>query len=99
MELAANSSLVVIVPHLVVESLGGDHAIAPLPVTIPFDPFAYPCIIHTRGRALGPATQLLIELVQQRFSHAPRNPDTETGARLAAPERGRRPAARARASR
>jgi DNA-binding transcriptional LysR family regulator len=70
-ELAASTPLVIMVPQLVVDRLGQDHDVAALPVSIPFDPYAYPCIIHARGRTLGPATSLLIKLVQERLSQAP----------------------------
>lgn len=97
MELASNSSLVVMVPELVVESIGHDLGIAKLPVTVPFDPFAYPCIMHTRGRTLGPATNLLIELVQQCFPHVPGSGGAQAATAVSA-RRERSPSRRARTS-
>lgn len=97
LELAANTSLVVMVPKMVVDSLGKDQEVAALPVTIPFDPYAYPCIMHTRGRTLGPAANLLIELVQECLSPAPRTRGATPSPR--APKRPTAPATKAQANR
>lgn len=94
LELAATTSLVALVPQLVVDSLWDHQEVAALPVSIPFDPYAHPCILHARGRTLGPAASLLIKLVQERLSQAPRG--HRSGARQVSTESKRRPASAAR---
>lgn len=66
-ELAENTQLIALVPQLVVDELAGRNTLAVLRVSTPFDRYAYPCIMHTRGRTLGPAATLAIELVSEWF--------------------------------
>lgn len=67
-ELAENTQLIALVPQLVVDALAGRNTLTVLNVSTPFDRYAYPCIMHTRGRTLGPAATLVSELVRQWFS-------------------------------
>lgn len=78
-ELAAHTPLVAMVPQLVVEQALSGHDIAPLAVQVPFDPYAYPSILHARGRKLGPATTLLIRLVQQHLAQPQPQPQPGAG--------------------
>lgn len=66
-ELAENTQLIALVPQLVVDELAARNALAVLRVSTPFDRYAYPCIMHTSGRTMGPATTLAIELVSDWF--------------------------------
>ncbi|MEG0150184.1 MAG: LysR family transcriptional regulator [Comamonas sp.] len=67
-ELAENTQLIALVPQLVVDALAGRNTLTVLNVSTPFDRYAYPCIMHVRGRTLGPAATLVSDLVQQWFS-------------------------------
>lgn len=67
-ELAEHTSLVAMAPAIVVGDLGNRRRLGRLPVHVPFDFFAYPCIMTQRGQSLGPAGRMLIELVQARFA-------------------------------
>ena len=67
LELAENTQLIALVPQLVVDDLGDRDALVALRMPMPFDRYAHPCIMHTKGRTLGPAGNLLIELVSERF--------------------------------
>ncbi|MNU05239.1 hypothetical protein D3C72_2499700 [compost metagenome] len=67
-ELAENTQLIALVPQLVVDALAGRNTLTVLDVSTPFDRYAYPCIMHTRGRTLGPAAALVSDLVRQWFS-------------------------------
>ncbi|HMP09500.1 LysR family transcriptional regulator [Hydrogenophaga sp.] len=71
LDLSANTSMVAMLPQLVVDGLGREQGVAALPVDVPFDPFAYPCIMHPKGRTLGPAATMLMELVHKRLSQVP----------------------------
>ncbi|QDL39472.1 LysR family transcriptional regulator [Rhodoferax sediminis] len=66
-ELAENTQLIALVPQLVVDELAGRNTLTVLRVSTPFDRYAYPCIMHTRGRTPGPAATLAIELVSGWF--------------------------------
>ena len=66
-DLAENTQLIAMVPQLVVDELAGRISLAVLHVSTPFDRYAYPCMMHTRGRTLGPAATLAIELVSAWF--------------------------------
>lgn len=67
LDLAENTQLVALVPQLVVEDLDDRDALVALHMPMPFDRYAYTSIMHTRGRTLGPATTLLIQLVSERL--------------------------------
>lgn len=71
LEVALHTPLVVMVPQVVLEILAEAHGLVALPVDAPFSLFAYPCVIHGRGRMLGPAAALLKELVQQQLGPPP----------------------------
>lgn len=70
-ELAANSPLIVMVPQLAVDRLGEGHDVAALPVDLPFDAHAHTCIIHACDRTLGPAANLVLDLVRERLTDEP----------------------------
>lgn len=66
LHLAANTSLVAIVPELLLESEpAAVESLVALQIKVPFDPFSDPCILHDRGRLLGPAATLLVRLIQE----------------------------------
>lgn len=71
LELATCTPLVVMVPQVVIDTLLEARELVALPVDVPFDPYAYPCIIHGRAKTLGPAASLLIRLVQQQLAQVP----------------------------
>ncbi len=66
-ELAENTQLIALVPQLVVDELAARNTLAVLRVSTPFDRYAYPCIMHTLGRTLGPAATLAVDLVSAWF--------------------------------
>lgn len=76
LELAENTELIALVPQLVVDERAGQSALVALRMPMPFDRYAYPCIMHTRGRTLGPAATLLTQLVSERFGAARANDRT-----------------------
>lgn len=65
--LAENTQLIVMVPRLAVAELAGHDTLAALRVSMPFECYGYPCVMHARGRTLGPAATLVIELVSGWF--------------------------------
>lgn len=71
LELVQNTPLIGLVPQLVTDETATRRDLLPLRVDVPFDRYAYPCIMSASGRILGPASTLLIELVTERFT-APR---------------------------
>lgn len=66
-EMAQATSMVVLVPRLVVDSLPNRHSLAVLPIPVPFDPYTRPSIMYTAGRTLGPVGTLLTDLVGKWF--------------------------------
>ncbi len=72
LELAQSTSLIALVPQLVADEFATRDTLVPLRIDLPFDRNAYPCIMSTSGRMLGPASTLLIELVSERFNAAPK---------------------------
>lgn len=68
LDLAAASPLVAMVPELVVRNANTSSDIKSLNVKVPFEPYAYPCILHARERKLGPAGTLMLELMQEQLS-------------------------------
>lgn len=74
-ELAEAGSLVVLVPRLVVQELTDRNSLSVLQLPMPISRYTKPCIMHARGRSLGPAGTLLVQLISHWFGA--RSPDPQ----------------------
>ena len=66
-EMAEAGSLVVLVPKLVVRELTNHDTLRVLQLPMPISRYTQPCIMHARGRSLGPVGTLMVQLISDWF--------------------------------